>query len=209
MSDISFGYYPAQHRAEIHLRNGKIRSPILLKDFTKFAHTWVKEFPYAVESHVVMEADDWAQRQVLKFVLPHFLSPSGLKRRRSETLAFTIEAKDGKKTGKTLLNRLNHRRAPGRVHQICRISKKQVVRWLDIRHVTERALRKHIAETGVECDHDIIVPIADSPIRDVSPQIQKLFLIACLIALTKRSNIETVALVPWKEMTVLKLLSRR
>lgn len=209
MSDISFGYYPSHHRAEIHLRNGDIRSPILLRDFTKFAHSWVNEFPYALESHVVMRADDWAQRQVLKFILPHFLSPSGSTRRTPATLAFTIEAKEGKKTGATFLNRLNHRRSPGRVHKTCRLSKRQVVRWLDTKHVTERALRKHIEETGVVCDHDIIVPIAGAQIRNITSQIQKLFMIACLIALTKRSNVETVALVPWKEMTVLKFLSRR
>lgn len=202
MHDIAIETIPVRKLIRIRLRNGNHPSETMVGDFSKLARSWLHEHEGYVTSHVELQVEDWALPAVLDVFLPPFFQSA--EGNPVKTVAFTRLS-----NGEKVLNRLNHRRAPGKHHKTCKLSTGQVKKWLGEEVVEDDDLLKYIRNAGVHFDRDLLVPVLPHPATAFSPQLRKLFRLGILKASAPHSNVETVALVPWTTMTVLKLLARR
>lgn len=201
MSDIGLEYYPARHLAVIRVKTGDSASPIIVRDFERLTLDWLATDPSVLAAHVEIRASAWVRPEILRFILPTFMKAA--KRRVGSPIATLQFRIDGENQN---LDSLNHRGIAVKNHHRIRLSKSQVKRWLPRHHINEDVLRRHIAENGVSMEGATVVPICPFPINEASAQVQKIFLLACCSAMAPGSKIKTVVLVPWREMTVLKLM---
>jgi hypothetical protein len=204
MHDIAIETIPVRKLIRIRLRNGNRPSETMVSDFTRLATSWLHEHEGYVTSHVDLQVEDWALPAVLDVFLPPFFHSAEDSGKPIKTVAFTRLP-----NGEMVLNRLNHRRAPGKHHKTCKLKIGQVKKWLREDVIEDDGLLKHIRKAGVRFDHDLLVPVLPQPATTFTPQLRQLFKLGILRASAPHSNVETVALVPWTTMTVLKLLARR
>ena len=198
--NLGVEYHPG-HKTLIRAITGSNHNPMVIHDLTKLVRSWLTDPGNVFLSHVEIHADRWAQVEILEFILPFFLhTAEGHGTTPATTTAFTI------KDDVIFLNRLNHRALPGKRHHVIRLAKEDVKRWLPKHHINTSVLTRHIEENGVKLDADTVVPICPFPVKKMTPQVEKVFLLGCIRALNSGSKITSVVLVPWKEMTVLKFI---